>query len=43
MIVKKNTWSNWAKINKYAGIEIEAIKEDKDENLKDQMWLTKII
>ena len=32
MIVKKMTWSNWVKINKYIGIEAAPIKDEREEN-----------
>ena len=34
MIEKKVKWSNLDEINKYTGIDIEATKDDKDENLE---------
>ena len=32
MIVKKITWSNWVKINKYIGIEAAPTKDESEEN-----------
>ena len=34
MIVKKIAWLNWIEINRYIGIDIEATRDDRDENLE---------